>query len=170
MWLPDLCSAEFWRYLRQLVLQPAAALFSFRYNHIILIITLISLTSTKNVKIARNRRADGDYIHHYDAIAPFYLYYVICDVRVLCFHAAQKFQCHSVELSLISDKERSDTAISKSLISFLMLTVSAVYNGELVGMGRPVEDGAMYRYLQEIIVLPQFHGCWLMVYAMLSSF
>ena len=34
--------------------------------------------------------------------------------------------------------------------------VSAIYHGELVGMGRLVGDGAMYWYLQEIIVLPEF--------------
>lgn len=37
-----------------------------------------------------------------------------------------------------------------------LLNVSAIYNGGLVGMGRLVGDGAMYWYLQEIIILPQF--------------
>ena len=37
-----------------------------------------------------------------------------------------------------------------------LINVSAIYNGELVGMGRLVRDGAMYWYLQEIIILPQF--------------
>lgn len=37
-----------------------------------------------------------------------------------------------------------------------LLNVSAIYHGGLVGMGRLVGDGAMYWYLQEIIVLPQF--------------
>lgn len=37
-----------------------------------------------------------------------------------------------------------------------LINVSAIYNGELVGMGRLVGDGAMYWYLQEIIILPQF--------------
>lgn len=37
-----------------------------------------------------------------------------------------------------------------------LVNVSALYKGELVGMGRLVGDGAMYWYLQEIIVLPQF--------------
>jgi len=36
------------------------------------------------------------------------------------------------------------------------VNVSALYNGELVGMGRLVGDGAMYWYLQEIIILPKF--------------
>lgn len=39
-----------------------------------------------------------------------------------------------------------------------LVNVSALYGGELVGMGRLVGDGAMYWYLQEIIVLPQFQG------------
>lgn len=37
-----------------------------------------------------------------------------------------------------------------------LINVSAIYNGKLVGMGRLVGDGAMYWYLQEIIILPQF--------------
>ena len=37
-----------------------------------------------------------------------------------------------------------------------LINVSAIYNGELVGMGRLVGDGAMYWYLQEIIILPNF--------------
>ena len=37
-----------------------------------------------------------------------------------------------------------------------LINVSAIYKGELVGMGRLVGDGAMYWYLQEIIILPQF--------------
>ena len=37
-----------------------------------------------------------------------------------------------------------------------LLNVSAIYHDGLVGMGRLVGDGAMYWYLQEIIVLPQF--------------
>ena len=39
-----------------------------------------------------------------------------------------------------------------------LINVSALYRGELVGMGRLVGDGAMYWYLQEIIVVPQFQG------------
>ena len=37
-----------------------------------------------------------------------------------------------------------------------LINVSAIYNDELVGMGRLVGDGAMYWYLQEIIVLPKY--------------
>ena len=37
-----------------------------------------------------------------------------------------------------------------------LTNVSAIYNGELVGMGRLVGDGAMYWYLQEIIILPKY--------------
>ena len=37
-----------------------------------------------------------------------------------------------------------------------LLNVSAIYHVELVGMGRLVGDGAMYWYLQEIIILPNF--------------
>ena len=37
-----------------------------------------------------------------------------------------------------------------------LINVSAYYEGELIGMGRLVGDGAMYWYLQEIIVLPKY--------------
>jgi len=39
-----------------------------------------------------------------------------------------------------------------------LFNVSAVYKGETIGMGRLVGDGAMYWYLQEIIVLPEYQG------------
>ena len=39
-----------------------------------------------------------------------------------------------------------------------LVNVSALCDGELVGMGRLVGDGAMYWYLQEIIVLPEYQG------------
>ncbi len=39
-----------------------------------------------------------------------------------------------------------------------LFNVSAIYKGEVIGMGRLVGDGAMYWYLQEIIVLPEFQG------------
>lgn len=39
-----------------------------------------------------------------------------------------------------------------------LFDVTAIYNGEVIGMGRLVGDGVMYWYLQEIIVLPQYQG------------
>ena len=36
------------------------------------------------------------------------------------------------------------------------INVSVIYRGELIGMGRMVGDGAMYWYLQEIMVLPEY--------------
>lgn len=36
--------------------------------------------------------------------------------------------------------------------------VAAVSDGKVIGMGRLVGDGAMYWYLQEIIVLPKYQG------------
>lgn len=36
--------------------------------------------------------------------------------------------------------------------------VAAVSDGKVIGMGRLVGDGAMYWYLQEIIVLPEYQG------------
>ena len=37
-----------------------------------------------------------------------------------------------------------------------LINVSALYRDQLIGMGRMVGDGAMYWYLQEIIVLPEY--------------
>lgn len=44
-------------------------------------------------------------------------------------------------------------------LSFLHYQVeNSVKDGKLIGMGRLVGDGAMYWYLQEIIVLPEYQG------------
>ena len=39
-----------------------------------------------------------------------------------------------------------------------LINVSTLKDGEIVGMGRLVGDGAMYWYLQEIVVLPEYQG------------
>lgn len=39
-----------------------------------------------------------------------------------------------------------------------LINVSILKDGEIVGMGRLVGDGAMYWYLQEIVVLPEYQG------------
>ena len=39
-----------------------------------------------------------------------------------------------------------------------LFNVPAVCDGKVIGMGRLVGDGAMYWYLQEIIVLPEYQG------------
>ncbi len=39
-----------------------------------------------------------------------------------------------------------------------LFNVSAVCDGKVIGTGRLVGDGAMYWYLQEIIVLPEYQG------------
>lgn len=39
-----------------------------------------------------------------------------------------------------------------------LFNVSVICDGKVVGMGRLVGDGAMYWYLQEIIVLPEYQG------------
>lgn len=46
----------------------------------------------------------------------------------------------------------------KKALSNDLLDVVAVVDDEVIGMGRLVGDGAMYWYLQEIIVLPEFQG------------
>ena len=54
-------------------------------------------------------------------------------------------------------RDRPFEQVEKALKNNLF-DVTAVYNGEVIGMGRLVGDGVMYWYLQEIIVLPQFQG------------
>lgn len=49
--------------------------------------------------------------------------------------------------------EQVDKAIRNGLFN-----VSAIHDGKVIGMGRLVGDGAMYWYLQEIIVLPEYQG------------
>ena len=49
--------------------------------------------------------------------------------------------------------EQAEKAIRNGLSN-----VTAICDGKVVGMGRLVGDGAMYWYLQEIIVLPEYQG------------
>lgn len=49
--------------------------------------------------------------------------------------------------------EQAEKALKNGLFN-----VSAICDGKVVGMGRLVGDGAMYWYLQEIIVLPEYQG------------
>ena len=53
--------------------------------------------------------------------------------------------------------ERPLPQVEKALQNGLF-NVSAICDGKVVGMGRLVGDGAMYWYLQEIIVLPEYQG------------
>ncbi|MBR2950657.1 MAG: GNAT family N-acetyltransferase [Lachnospiraceae bacterium] len=54
-------------------------------------------------------------------------------------------------------RDRPIDQVEKALKNNLF-DVIAVYNDEVIGMGRLVGDGVMYWYLQEIIVLPEFQG------------
>ena len=54
-------------------------------------------------------------------------------------------------------KERPLPQVEKALKNGLF-NVSAICDGQVVGMGRLVGDGAMYWYLQEIVVLPEYQG------------
>lgn len=53
--------------------------------------------------------------------------------------------------------ERPLQQVEKALKNGLF-NVSAICDGKVVGMGRLVGDGAMYWYLQEIIVQPECQG------------
>lgn len=39
-----------------------------------------------------------------------------------------------------------------------LFAVTAIHDGKVIGMGRLVGDGAMYWYLQEIVVSPEYQG------------
>ncbi len=54
-------------------------------------------------------------------------------------------------------RERPTELVAKALKNNLF-DVTAVVNGEVIGMGRLVGDGVMYWYLQEIVVLPEYQG------------
>lgn len=54
-------------------------------------------------------------------------------------------------------RDRPLEQVEKALKNNLF-DVTAVYNGEVIGMGRLIGDGVMYWYLQEIIVLLEFQG------------
>lgn len=65
---------------------------------------------------------------------------------------AEDFVRLRVEAGLVEvPVEHARRALQNGLIN-----VSVIYQGELIGMGRMVGDGAMYWYLQEIIVLPNY--------------
>ncbi|VFM97556.1 MAG: Acetyltransferase (GNAT) domain-containing protein [Candidatus Kentron sp. G] len=51
------------------------------------------------------------------------------------------------------DNERAETALNSSLFS-----VCAIGEERLAGLGRVTGDGAVYFYVQDIIVLPEFQG------------
>ena len=62
--------------------------------------------------------------------------------------------------SLIGWRNSSLSAIRQSIDSSLFW-VSLYKNNELIGCGRIVGDGAMYFYVQDIIVHPQHQNCGL---------
>jgi ribosomal protein S18 acetylase RimI-like enzyme len=45
--------------------------------------------------------------------------------------------------------------VAKEAIENSVFAVVAIYNDEVVGMGRIIGDGKMYFYLQDIVVLPE---------------
>ncbi|AJY74687.1 GNAT family N-acetyltransferase [Paenibacillus beijingensis] len=49
-----------------------------------------------------------------------------------------------------------DTEMSAQSIAHSIYGVVAVSNGEVVGMGRIIGDGAMYFYIQDVAVLPEY--------------
>ena len=61
-----------------------------------------------------------------------------------------------VRLRVLTGFADIPTEHAKRALDGGLINVSAIYGDQLIGMGRMVGDGAMYWYLQEIIVLPEF--------------
>jgi ribosomal protein S18 acetylase RimI-like enzyme len=53
--------------------------------------------------------------------------------------------------------EMSDEALAAGLASALYSCV-VVHDGNVVACGRVIGDGGMYFYVQDVIVLPEYHG------------
>ena len=70
----------------------------------------------------------------------------------------EKPEGSTVDLEFITgyDCAKARNEIAKRALEGGLINVSALLDGQLVGMGRMVGDGAMYWYLQEIIILPEY--------------
>ena len=53
----------------------------------------------------------------------------------------------------LKTSEQAEIAIGNGLFN-----VAAISNGVVIGMGRLIGDGAMYWYLQDIAITPQYQG------------
>lgn len=53
----------------------------------------------------------------------------------------------------LCDPESTAKALTNSLYA-----VSALHENEVIGCGRVIGDAGIYYYIQDIIVLPEFHG------------
>ncbi|OXM16223.1 GNAT family N-acetyltransferase [Paenibacillus herberti] len=51
-----------------------------------------------------------------------------------------------------------DTEMTEQSIANSVYAVVVVFDGEVIGMGRIVGDGAMYFYIQDVAVLPEHQG------------
>ena len=49
-----------------------------------------------------------------------------------------------------------DASICEEALRNTLFSVCAVVDGQVVGMGRVVGDGAIWNYIQDVIVLPEF--------------
>ena len=58
-------------------------------------------------------------------------------------------------LEAVGWPKRNPTAVEAGLARTLF-AVCAISNGEVVGMGRVVGDGAIVNYIQDVIVLPEY--------------
>lgn len=63
-----------------------------------------------------------------------------------------------VRLRIETDFLKTPVEQAQKALENGLFNVTAICEGKVVGMGRLVGDGAMYWYLQEIIVLPEYQG------------
>ena len=67
---------------------------------------------------------------------------------------ADDFLCLRKEVNFtLKTAEQAEIAIGNGLFN-----VAAISNGVVIGMGRLIGDGAMYWYLQDIAITPQYQG------------
>ncbi len=62
------------------------------------------------------------------------------------------------KLRIAAGWDEIDTQAAERGLNNSVCSVCAVHKGEVIGCGRLIGDGAMYFYLQDVIVLPKFQG------------
>ena len=63
-----------------------------------------------------------------------------------------------IELSAAVEFYKPSLGQTKKALENSLLTVKAVCDGKVVGMGRLIGDGAMYWFIQEVCILPEYQG------------
>lgn len=71
-----------------------------------------------------------------------------------CFPSIDEFN----KLRVAIGWEKIDQALLSVALSNTLYAVSVELDGQVVGSGRVIGDRALYFYIQDVIVLPDFHG------------